>query len=263
LNDFNACTNRVRSPWHDPSLCYNPAVHRVKQALFHAAIVPDLLTHPVPPPHQELTRYLEPPSKMMKRANHSIEECRKVFNVIKVQKKPMRKVERHVEAIGDDDLLLAPITKVSRSDSKTAVDEHLPVEDETEVPVEDISLAGMQNEDMSDDEISPDIDISVDRADEAIEYDRGIAEGRIIGNNFPLEDFEANLKSGDVVSKAVEDFAAVIQEIAIKPLATKRHDELITCLERLREACLTEDEIEAWNEYAFRHFTRTLADALH
>jgi ATP-dependent DNA helicase 2 subunit 2 len=90
--------------------------------------------------------------------------------------------------------------------------------------------------------------------DDSIEVDRGVAEGRIIGNTYPLEDFRANLKSGDVVSKAVEDMAAVIQEIASQPFASRRHDELLMCLKELREACLQEDEIASWNEWVFFHF---------
>ncbi len=68
-------------PWFDPTLSYNPAVHRIKQALFHAAIVTDLRTHPLPEPHPEVIKYLDPPKRVLKRAHDMIEEAKSVFNV--------------------------------------------------------------------------------------------------------------------------------------------------------------------------------------
>lgn len=70
-----------RQPWFDTRLSYNPAVHRTKQALFHAAIVSDLTTNPLPPPHPELVKYFDPPRKVLKRAQDAIETCKKSFKV--------------------------------------------------------------------------------------------------------------------------------------------------------------------------------------
>lgn len=72
---------RNREPWFDTRLSYNPAIHRTKQALFHGAVVRDLNTHPVPPPHPELLKYFNPPRKVVKRAKGAIEECKQVFKV--------------------------------------------------------------------------------------------------------------------------------------------------------------------------------------
>ena len=71
---------RYRRPWFDTSFSYNPAIHRVKQAMFHCAIVNDIATHPLPPPHPELTQYFEPPAKLVKKAQPSIDACKLVFN---------------------------------------------------------------------------------------------------------------------------------------------------------------------------------------
>lgn len=94
--------------------------------------------------------------------------------------------------------------------------------------------------------------------------DRGIAPGRIIGSVAPLEDFKRNLSVGDLVTKAVEDICLVLQEEIVKPMANRRKDEFLECLQYLRETCLKvriiqpyisqssppyqEDEIDAWNE---------------
>lgn len=70
-----------RMPWYDVTLSYNPAIHRVKQALFHAAIVQDLNRQPLPPSHPELLKYFNPPRKVVKRARGVIEAARTAFNV--------------------------------------------------------------------------------------------------------------------------------------------------------------------------------------
>ena len=70
-----------RQPWFSTTDSYNPAIHRVKQAQYHAAIVKDLNRQPVPPPYEELLKYFEPPRRVLKRAREAVEECKRVFNV--------------------------------------------------------------------------------------------------------------------------------------------------------------------------------------
>ena len=70
-----------RLPWFDTLLSYNPAIHRTKQALFHCAVVTDITTNPLPPPHPELLKYFEPPKRVLKRSKEAIEECKNVFKV--------------------------------------------------------------------------------------------------------------------------------------------------------------------------------------
>lgn len=72
---------RKRGAWYDPSDSYNPSLHRVKQASFHSAVVSDLDTNPLPPPHPETLKYLQPPRRVLKRAADSIEACKSAFKV--------------------------------------------------------------------------------------------------------------------------------------------------------------------------------------
>lgn len=72
---------RSRQPWFDPRLSFNPAIHRTKQAQFHSAVVSDLVTHPLPPPHPELTKYFDPPKRVLKTAKDALEECKVAFKV--------------------------------------------------------------------------------------------------------------------------------------------------------------------------------------
>jgi ATP-dependent DNA helicase 2 subunit 2 len=73
--------HRNRLPWYNNLDSYNPAIHRVKQALFHVAVNVDLDKHPLPPPHPELLKYFEPPKRMLKKAHGPIERCKEVFKI--------------------------------------------------------------------------------------------------------------------------------------------------------------------------------------
>ncbi|TFK76643.1 SPOC domain-like protein [Pluteus cervinus] len=86
-------------------------------------------------------------------------------------------------------------------------------------------------------------------SDWVMDIDPGRAPGRIIGSTWPLKDFKNNTSRGDVVTKAVEDLAWVITDIVTKPFAMKRADEMIECMKTLRNTCLHEDEIDAWNKF--------------
>jgi ATP-dependent DNA helicase 2 subunit 2 len=55
----------------------------MKQAVFHSATVEDLVTDPLPPPDPELTKYLEPPKKVLKRANEAVGQCKTAFAIKK------------------------------------------------------------------------------------------------------------------------------------------------------------------------------------
>lgn len=70
------------------------------------------------------------------------------------------------------------------------------------------------------------------------EVNPGLAPGRIIGSTYPLADFKKNIAQGDVVTKAVEDLAAVITEIVMRPFSSRRHKELIECMKFLRDTAL-------------------------
>jgi ATP-dependent DNA helicase 2 subunit 2 len=70
------------------------------------------------------------------------------------------------------------------------------------------------------------------------QVDPGRAPGRIVGNTYPLKDFQKNISQGDVVTKAVEDLATVIAEVIMKPFASRRTQEMLECMEVLRRTCL-------------------------
>lgn len=80
--DFlNQLLNRKPVPWYDTRQSYNPAIHRTKQALFHSAIVNDIASNPLPPPHPELLKYINPPRWALKASKNAIRECKEVFKI--------------------------------------------------------------------------------------------------------------------------------------------------------------------------------------
>ncbi len=89
------------------------------------------MEHPVPPPHEELTRYFSPPSRVLKRAEDSLEGCRELFKVAPVVKRTLkRKAERHVEGTVEDELILPPSAKFAKleNDAENAAPDAMDVD---------------------------------------------------------------------------------------------------------------------------------------
>ncbi|KAF8845541.1 ku80-like protein [Paxillus ammoniavirescens] len=249
------------SPWFDPRLSYNPSIHRTKQAQFHSAVVPDLASHPLPPPHYELTKYFNCPRRVLKASRDALEECKGIFNVKEVPKKALRaRKDDHIHARDEDeDMILLdqkgpprkrPATVVPRSTSQ-ALDSASQVRaGKKKAPTSDSETEPESEEELlleAKPKRSAEPGLPTPTASPEPEPDPQRAPGRIIGNAFPLKDFRQNLRQGDVVTKAVEDLGVVVREIVGRPFGSRRKNEMLECLESLREVCLREDEIDAWN----------------
>ncbi|KAJ7480055.1 SPOC domain-like protein [Mycena galericulata] len=258
-----------RGPWFDTLQSYNPAIHRIKQAQFHAAVVSDLNDNPLPPPHPELLKYFDPPRRVLKRARDAIEECKSEFKVKQVPKRVARaRKDGHVHARDDegDTLLLdvkAPTRTQSASQSQSKIDVTaspagkgkakavVPDDSETEDDTDDEQLRtkGKPNTPAPPKNGLGHNPLPTPARSLSPEIDPARAPGRIIGATRPLADFKANIERGDMVSKAVEDLGVVITEIVLRPFASRRNTELMECMETLRDTCLKEDEIDAWNTF--------------
>ncbi|KAH9855805.1 SPOC domain-like protein [Lenzites betulinus] len=274
-----------RMPWFDTTLSYNPAIHRTKQALFHAAIVKDLNTHPLPPPHEELIKYFEPPRRVLKRAREAIEECKRTFSVREVPKKVVRiRKDEHVRARDEDEEMLlldrqpgpsgqtqtqfrATQTQHAQNISPSRTQKKKPVgndsdssatepeDDEEEGLLLDSSAARKPAQRDHAPLPTPARSLSPDSR-----VDRNRPPGRIIGYTYPLQDFRKNMERGDVVTKAVEDLAFVVKQIVVKPFASRRFEEMLECMAELRKTSLEEDEIDAWNTF-IRELKETCVDS--
>ncbi|KAJ6626980.1 ku80-like protein [Mycena sp. CBHHK59/15] len=257
-----------RAPWFDPLQSYNPAIHRTKQAQFHGAVVSDLATNPMPPPHPELLKYFEPPRRVLKRAREAIAECKTEFKVKQVPKRVAKaRKDGHVHARDDeDDMLLLDKQGLVRVQSALQSQSQIQVttspvgkgKAKATNPDDSATEDGSDYEDLTAAKPKPSTPPPVKNGHNPLptparslspEIDPARAPGRIIGNTRPLDDFKANIARGDVVSKAVEDLGVVITEIVMRPFASRRYMELMECLETLRDTCLKEDEVDAWNNF--------------
>ncbi|KAI0638826.1 SPOC domain-like protein [Trametes polyzona] len=263
-----------RQPWFSTTDSYNPAIHRVKQAQYHAAIVKDLNRQPVPPPHEELLKYFEPPRRVLKRAREAVEECKRVFNVREVPKKVARvRKDEHVPAQDDDEemLLLDRQSGMGAASSQSQRPTYSQTQQASpsrtqkkEASGNDSDSSATELEDDEEEELllnasrrpgadapplpTPARSLSPESNPRA-RLDRGRALGRIVGTTYPLEDFRANIERGDLVTKAVEDLAFVIKQVVLRPFASQRADEMLECVQELRRVALEEDEIDAWNTF--------------
>ncbi|KAI1790424.1 SPOC domain-like protein [Ganoderma leucocontextum] len=254
-----------REAWFDTRLSYNPAIHRTKQALFHGAIVQDLNTLPLPPPHPELLKYLDPSRRVLKRARDAIDDCKKSFNVRQVPKKVARaRKDEHVRARDEDEEMLLLDQKPARagpSQRRTQDQAHTQAQGSPQTQKKaamDVDSSETEEEPEEEELLLNSRKADLDRAplptparslspDPII--DRQRMPGRIIGLSFPLDDFKKNISRGDVVTKAVEDLGFVIQQILTKPFSSRRYDEMLDCMRELRRVALEEDEIDAWNSF--------------
>ncbi|KAJ7102505.1 SPOC domain-like protein [Mycena belliarum] len=256
-----------RAPWFDTRLSYNPAIHRIKQAQFHAAVVPDLSSNPLPPPHPELLKYFDPPRRVLKRAREAIEQCKIELKVKQVPKRVAKaRKDGHVHARDDDgDLLLLDARPPARTQTlsqtqlkgsaspagkgkaKAADPDDSATEDDTDD--EDLLAKSKPKPSSPMPKKNGHNPLPTPARSLSPEIDPARAPGRIIGATRPLQDFKANIARGDVVSKAVEDLGAVITEIVLRPFANRRNAELMESLKTLRDTCLKEDEIDAWNSF--------------
>ena len=261
-------------PWFNPAQSYNPSIHRIKQAMFHCAVVSDITTNPLPPPHPELLKYFTAPTKVLERARNSIDKCKDEFKIKEVPKSTSKggavRKEHELAAIEDDEMLLldrkpeslktntgkvSPM-KVdlnkpefeSSSDGKGKAKAINQDDSETEDDDEDYVTVQMIVDDKFD-ELSPNSAIPnfssqhgrslpISSSSLSPYIDPGRAPGRVIGTTHPLEDFEKYLSQGNIVSKAVSDLFEAILEILMRPFASRRHKEMIECMKAMRDVCL-------------------------
>jgi ATP-dependent DNA helicase 2 subunit 2 len=243
-------------PWYDTRQSYNPAIHRTKQALFHSAVVNDITSNPLPPPHPELLKYINPPQWALKASKDATAECKAVFKVKEAPKKAAKvRKDGHVRAMDEDEdmLLLDKKPAVSRKGKEPATSQ-VPVSPKLARPAKKSAASDSETEEESDQEPlllnkRPFNTLPTPERSMSPDVDPGRAPGRIIGSTYPLRDFKTNLAQGDVVTKAVEDMGVIIKEVVLRPFASRRHKEMIECMIAMRDTSLKEDEIEAWNAF--------------
>ncbi len=71
----------ISIPWYQPQESYNPAIHRLKDAVYHQAVTADLDADPMPPPHPLLTQYLDTPETLVKRSSETVDKLKSALDI--------------------------------------------------------------------------------------------------------------------------------------------------------------------------------------
>jgi len=245
--------------------------------MLHCAVVSDIATNPLPPPHPELLKYLYAPKKVLKRARSSIDKCKNEFKVKEVPKSMSKrgaaKQEHELATMEDDEMLLldrkpeslktntglVPVMKdelkpecvpptdrkgkvqvANQDDSETEDDGegYITVQAPVDRKLSDLSLNSEKFPARSEPSSRHGSPLPTSARSVSSYIDPSRAPGRIIGTTHPLKDFEKYLSQGGLVTKVVSDLFEVIIEILIKPLASRRHKEMIECMKTMRDICL-------------------------
>ncbi len=266
--------DRNRLPWFDPSEAVHPAVHRIKEAIFHAAITNDIEQDPIPPPHPEILKFIHPPEDVIMKSRGPAQRCKSLFDVkpgemhlygctiwlfaeciiclvpprLKMRKKA-KGAEDGLSTDADVPLTLADlmagdayIPDYSPSPTLVNASEYSRGATLAASPSESLrpkaSLKGYGEDTM-------DLDVPLEKG--MIVTGQDAKPGRIIGNAHPVHDFEENTARGDLVTKAVQDMGKVIPEIVESSFSSQRFQEALQCMRVMRDVALKEDEVDEWN----------------
>ncbi|ORX39724.1 SPOC like C-terminal domain-containing protein [Kockovaella imperatae] len=90
--DLDAYADKIEegSRWFEPSRSFNPVIHRIKEAIFHASTSEE----PLGPPHPELTKYFETPDEILEAVDKTMAKLQTALNIKKVPPKMRRKMEK-------------------------------------------------------------------------------------------------------------------------------------------------------------------------
>lgn len=85
------CRRDAVLPWLEPVNSFNPVIHRIKEAVFHASLVEDLKKDPVPPPHPELTKFFNTPEPIGEQVADVTERLKSALDIKKIPAKVRQK----------------------------------------------------------------------------------------------------------------------------------------------------------------------------
>ncbi|KIR74038.1 ATP-dependent DNA helicase 2 subunit 2 [Cryptococcus deuterogattii CA1014] len=205
--------------WFKPWEAVNPVIHRIKEAIFHASLTPDLDEDPLGPPHPELTKYFETPAELAEKVKDVTERLKEILDIKKVpEKRKRRKAQKEElgedEGFIDEDELFAESTE-TKPIIKLEPQSQTSSQPTTSTPIPD------QNKPKS---------------------------GRLISNGSPIDDFNRVIQVGDVFRKAIRDMNEVVKENVKSSFSRQNFAEAIDCLQLMRSTALGYEEVETYND---------------
>ncbi|KAK6902779.1 hypothetical protein I203_108038 [Kwoniella mangroviensis CBS 8507] len=223
--------------WFEPEKSYNPVIHRIKEAIFHASLTADLDANPLGPPHPELIKYFNTPSEIVERSEDLTKRLKDALDIKKVPPRTRKKVQkeglREDEGYIDIDELFDEATASSQIKAESS-------SQATKRKVERPPAKEVKDEPRfieSDEEVEP------------LNIKAKPKSGRLISNENPLDDFKKLIEGeGDVFRKAIRDLGVVVEENIESSFSYQNYPLALDCLREMRSTALVYEEVETYNE---------------
>ncbi|WWC61275.1 uncharacterized protein I303_103856 [Kwoniella dejecticola CBS 10117] len=240
--------------WFDPQKSYNPVIHRIKEAIFHASLTSDLDADPLGPPHPELTKYFNAPSDIAEQVTDVTRRLKEALDIKKVAPKTRKKIQkeglREDEGYIDIDELFDESGTQVKAESSTAAKSDKP-KIERPSPIKGTDNPRFIESD--DEDMQSPAPTNTRSAQEPGISNKGKPKpkaGRLISNETPLEDFKRLIEGeGDIFRKALQDLGAVVEENIQSSFSYQNYPTAIECLKEMRATALMYEEVETYNEY--------------
>jgi ATP-dependent DNA helicase 2 subunit 2 len=211
--------------WFSSARAVNPAIHRTKEAILHAALTADPEAHPLGPPHPEITQYFNTPESIVQKTAKLTERLKEALDIKKVPPRQRRTANK--EALREDEGYLDFDDLFGGAPSA----QNTIVKDEPASPAKPGADTKPKAEPVSPVKAKP-------------------KPGRLISNERPLDDYNRLIKGeGDMFRKAITDLAAVVEENVAASFSRQAFPLALECLEAMRVTALTFEEVETYNEW--------------
>ncbi|CAK9782753.1 SPOC domain-like protein [Cutaneotrichosporon oleaginosum] len=233
--------------WFSSARAVNPAIHRIKEAIFHASLTADPEAHPLGPPHPEITQYFHTPAPLADKVEKLTERLKDALDIKKVPPKQRRQANK--EVLRDDEGFLDIDDLFGGAPSV----QNVTVKEEGAGGGAEAKAKPADNNDSQGD-TKPTV-----KAEPVSPQAKAKAKpGRLISNERPLEDYRRLVQGeGDLFRKAIIDLAAVVKENVAASFSRQAFPLALECLEAMRTTALTFEEVETYND-AIEDLERTV-----
>ncbi|WRT66986.1 uncharacterized protein IL334_003952 [Kwoniella shivajii] len=227
--------------WFEPEKSYNPVIHRIKEAIFHASLTSDLDANPLGPPHPELVKYFNTPDDIGEQVEDLTQKLQAALDIKKIAPRTRKKVQkeglREDEGFIDIDELF---DETSAPPSTAVKGESSSQKPKVERPSPAKAAKNPRFVESDDEDLAP--------LPKSTSMKAKPKPGRLISNEQPLEDFKRLIEGeGDVFRKAIQDLGLVVSENIESSFSHQAFPLALDCLKEMRNTALTFEEVETYN----------------
>ncbi|WVR05055.1 hypothetical protein IAU60_002067 [Kwoniella sp. DSM 27419] len=244
--------------WFEPEKSFNPVIHRIKEAIFHASLTADLDAYPLGPPHPELTKYFQTPEEMGDQVVDLTNRLKDALAVKKVPPKTRKKVVKEglredegyidIDELFDETPEPSAVKGEASQSAKSKSIKHEPAS-----PAKPSQGKGKPNLprfiESDDEDLTPAPPATAPASNGAKVNGRAKPKaGRLVSNEAPLEDFRRLIEGeGDVFRKAIQDLGVVVEENIEASFSWQAYPLAMECLKEMRSTALVYEEVETYN----------------